>query len=973
MNRIPNRIVFPALLLAALASLAAPAAARLRETDPEYHDLLELQKEWRVGAFENTTAQGKPSARPADVPDIFGPGAVLTVGNLFMKVTNFGLVGNPFTNVSSDPSCQWPGPSGIEYMNFLGLAVGAVNPLASDPTAVRRVSYLTEWRPPTLDREDRMYRGYDGIISGTRFVNDDSDIDPATGDPLIDEDFLDGRDNDGDGRIDEDFGAIGQMVWSCVIRDDTQQAIQAAAAERHVPLGLEARQTAWAYSIPGYTDFNIVHWDIYNRSGHDLDSVFVGIRTDLDCGPIEKADYFSDDFNFPAYPQGDFWVKTKDDDGRLQPASSHGPVGGAFEGLPLCPRYKIRVQGWSAADDDNDENKTPGVPSIFLIDHSIDPLGISGPSRVGFRAFRSFVGGTPYTQGGNPTIDQQRFEFMSSSENVDPETGFINLAVGDQKGDYSDFASIGPWRFLPNNGRISLTVAVGVANGNYQTGELQRYAATYALAADPVTKIVDEANTPGLLETYPGLANAFAAQVAFEGKYDETPWIPLPDAHGREYCVKAPRGQLFSLQGCEERDLAPRLVGDRKYECFDMDCDYCTGAFDYNKNIGLFHRTWLAEAPPPSPATNLSVQYNYSDNPDRRFPPAGDGRVTVAWDNLSETSVDPKSAQFDFRGYRLWKVSNWRRPVGAAGPGEDEWTLLAEYRLFDYAATNRTTGNCPPESVTAGHCTPADTLCPLIYVPQKDAFQRICLTNGDLFDRQSGHVIRPDPSVLCVGWPDCESAEGWNNGQSTGPKTSRTKYPVGRYRYVDEAVKNGFMYFYSVTAFDSTGSGDAITELGSRRAAVEAEGVVPQVQSDARGMGKNVWVVPNPYRGARFINDRPSSWDLTPNATDPTGTHIDFFGLPPGRWRIKIFTVSGDLVTEINSTDAVNESVRGEATDSRGVKHPGYNRQQDTADDGQARWNLISRNGQDVVSGIYLFTVEHGGSVVHRGKFVIIR
>lgn len=979
MKRLSLRIAVAALATASLVALAAPAQARLHETDPEFQQLLELQKEYQVGQFAGTGV--KPGARPAAIPDIFGNGAVLTVGNVFMKVTNFGLVGNPFTNVSSDPSCQWPGPSGIEYMNFIGLSVGAVNPLATDPTAVRRVSLNTEWRPPTLDPEDRMYRSYDGIINGTRFVNDDSDIDQFTGDPLIDEDFLDGRDNDGDGQIDEDYGALGQMMWTCVIRDDTQQAIQAAANERHVPLGLEARQSAWAYSIPGYTDFNVIQWDIYNRSGHELDSVFVAIRTDMDCGPLEKADYFSDDFNLPAYPQGDFLVATKADDGRLQGPLVHDNLGAEYDGVPLCPEYRIRVQGFSLADDDNDENKTPGVPTIFLVDHSIDPLGVNGPSQVGFRAFRSWTGGTPYQQGGNPTIDQQRFEFMSGSENIDPETGLINLPTGDQKGDYTDFAAMGPWRHLPNNGMIRLVIGIGVAPGNYPTGELQRYTSEYALAADlNITlpdgtnrKVVSAANTPDLLEKYPGLANAFAAQVAFEGKYDETAWIPVPDYHGREYCIKAPLGQLLLVQGCETRDLAPRLVTDQKYECFDMDCDYCTGAFDNAKRIGLFRRTWLAEAPPPSPATNLGVNYNYTDNPDRRFPPAGDGQVTVAWDNLSETSVDPKSGQFDFRGYRLWKVSNWQRPVGAGGPGEDDWTLLAEYRIFDYAPSNRSVNQCPPESVLAGNCTPADTLCPLVYIPQKSTWERVCLEYGDLFDRQSGDVIHPDASVLCKGWPDCETAEGWLNGQTSGPRTSRVKYPVGRYRYVDRAVKNGFLYFYSVTALDSTGSGDAITELNSRRSAVEAEGVVPQVRADAANMGKKVWVVPNPYRGARFIKDRPSAWDLTPNATDPTGTHLDFFGLPPGEWRIKIFTVSGDLVAELNAKDAVNESVRGEATDSQGNRLPGYNRQQDTADDGQARWNLISRNGQDVVSGIYLYTVELGGEVIYRSKFVVIR
>jgi len=84
----------------------------------------------------------------------------------------------------------------------------------------------------------------------------------------------------------------------------------------------------------------------------------------------------------------------------------------------------------------------------------------------------------------------------------------------------------------------------------------------------------------------------------------------------------------------------------------------------------------------------------------------------------------------------------------------------------------------------------------------------------------------------------------------------------------------------------------------------------------------------------------------------------------------------------------VNESVRGPSTvrnpnfdPSRPVDPvrnpttitvPGYNTQQDSAGDGQARWNLISRNGQDVVSGVYLFVVQSDQGT-QRGKFVIIR
>jgi len=202
------------------------------------------------------------------------------------------------------------------------------------------------------------------------------------------------------------------------------------------------------------------------------------------------------------------------------------------------------------------------------------------------------------------------------------------------------------------------------------------------------------------------------------------------------------------------------------------------------------------------------------------------------------------------------------------------------------------------------------------------------------------------------------------------PKIGRTRYPIGRYQYVDRSVKNGFVYFYSVSAFDSTGAGTGLVELNGRRSAVESEGIVPQISA---GGSRGVWVVPNPYRGVRVIAERPSAWDLTPNASDPTGTHIDFMGLPAGEWSIKIFTLSGDWVTTLSSKEAVNSAIRTSVVPGpNGTSTTNVTLQQDTPNDGQARWNLISRNGQDVVSGIYLFTVESSQGT-QRGKFVVIR
>jgi hypothetical protein len=560
----------------------------------------------------------------------------------------------------------------------------------------------------------------------------------------------------------------------------------------------------------------------------------------------------------------------------------------------------------------------------------------------------------------------------------------------------------GLWR-LANGQSIHVTVAFAVKQGT------QPLAARYLDDYDRYQ--LGTLSGGDLLNKYPSLANAFALQIAYEGVHVlNQPGFPRNDFHGRETPVRRPNGAPDSVytEECPGRESRQVIVNSREYSWFDFDCDYCSGPWDWDAGLGearlggLFHKTWNAEAPPPNPNLNVSGSYNFSDNPDRRVTPTGDHQITLAWDNLSEVTPDPKSECFDFRGYRVWKVSDWTRPVGAAGPGEADWKLIGEFRLFDYEADSLTAdsrvvrvplrSNYAIDTVMVNGERRIEKRCPRVFVPnyvRYDSLQHrtvhgdsipICLDRGDLWDKQSGQVIKPDTGFKCIPdarFPDgCDGAVGGSvhRGASTCKdslnRERRDRYPVGRYQFVDREVKNGFVYFYSVTALDSVTDQGITTELEGRRSAVESEAVAPQVSART---GKQVWVVPNPYRGYPQIARRSSTWDLTPNASDPTGTHIDFMGLPPGAWTIKIYTLAGDLVAELHSTDPVNESLRASKTVGSPPRTvPGYNRQQDYANDGQARWNLISRNGQDIVSGIYLFTVDSSqGS--QRGKFVVIR
>ena len=92
--------------------------------------------------------------------------------------------------------------------------------------------------------------------------------------------------------------------------------------------------------------------------------------------------------------------------------------------------------------------------------------------------------------------------------------------------------------------------------------------------------------------------------------------------------------------------------------------------------------------------------------------------------------------------------------------------------------------------------------------------------------------------------------------------------------------------------------------------------------------GRNIYVFPNPATREALaeFQKQPPSHD------DPTGERVMFANLPRSRNKISIYTLDGDLVEEI-----IHDGTTGH---------------------GEAAWNLVSRNGQQVASGIYLYVVQ---------------
>jgi hypothetical protein len=426
------------------------------------------------------------------------------------------------------------------------------------------------------------------------------------------------------------------------------------------------------------------------------------------------------------------------------------------------------------------------------------------------------------------------------------------------------------------------------------------------------------------------LDNAAAAALLYQGMWTNFDGHYITGCDGRETPLPGPLWNFvpdrFNWDG---ETLLQVAKGDTVWANLDATQEYTLfqfngcrrpytplSAFQTGVNGKETHAWWVASSSPPAPNMRLV---------------AGDGCVIIHWDNLSETVRDPVSMQYDFEGYEIWRADNWHRPIGTtttSGPSNDLWSLIAKRDLVN---------GLPPDD---GFKLPI-AVGGWQYEPLAD------LKHRDQLIKAVEEGLRHDPAgkVPCLPGltaEECDTLEAlarWNLGFAGGKQY---------YQYIDKNAKNGMPYFYAVVAwdhtFDSVGdiSGTGRTDspysnfkyIVPLSAAQEAESYQPE----------RIFVVPNPVR-----KEALEPWTLGPTNADPSGEKIEFRNLPRCASTVRIYTLAGDLVITLQHDG------------SGGV--------------GTLPWNLVSRNGQTITSGVYLYSVEPHDSRFSRfvGKFVVIR
>ncbi len=707
----------------------------------------------------------------------------------------------------------------------------------------------------------------------------------------------------------------------------------------HVPLNLRVKQTSYAWSFEFAEDFIIIDYLITNIGSRTIDAAYIGLEV-----------------------RGGF---------DLDLIAGYKATAPAFSLKPTSCEYIDSIALWWAAD--NDGNPTTGqttfgegdptsVTAIKLLQLPSDTLTISynwwddsdrGPRDWGPRLrgtaekpFRNMAG-----IFGTPSGDKNRYYVMSSGEfdydqifsAIDhssegwfpPSDNSLAIALGPGFGNHNhhyDLISFGPIQLQP---QAKAHFAIALVGGENFHVDVEN-------AIDPFNpqEFMDKLNWDDLLK------NVNWAKWIYDNPGVDTD----DDGYSGEFriCVNA-TGVIIDTTILVDTTVSPpetTTVIDTFEGALSADTIFYTG--DGVPDL-------RAASPPPSP--------------DVRFEPTL-GQIVIEWNGIrSETTPDVFSGEVDFEGYRVY-LGLERSAVGlvlqASYDFEDftqfyfnpllgasgRWVILHKPFSKTEVQDIYANGNRDYEPTANGIDHPLQIGDSTFYFAKQDFNQ------SDLSDLNGIHKIYPNapfPHTLNLDSAFTDDslytnpltgATTFYKGGELTPDGERFKY--FEYRFIARNLLASQLYYASVTAFDfgSQGANLPFLETNPVRTAVEMFAFDRVTQKPAEEL--NVIVYPNPYRiDGNYRDDGfegRGREDFLPERTRA----LNFINLPP-ECTILIYSLDGDLLKQIQH----NEPARG-AT----AMHES--------------WDLITRNLQIAVSGIYYFVIETPDGSTQLGKFVLI-
>ena len=684
----------------------------------------------------------------------------------------------------------------------------------------------------------------------------------------------------------------------------------------HKPLYVEVTQRSFAWSYSHADDFILIEYDIRNIGKQVLKDVYVGVYWDADVHRSQR------NVHIQTYPN----IGKGITDGRDDLSGFLFATPSRWETCDFLDTVGI---AWTA-DNDGDplpsgEFEVPNVVGIRFLSSALfkrnvsfnwwtynyNPIYDFGPQQKKNYRFMGNGLGTPYG-------DKRKYTMLSNGE-VDYDQAYTRT-----------IGQFDPIWLYPNQ-QISRRASSGVdvqcllSIGPYEMGPGASVTIPVAFVAgegfhtNPGNHYVNLRRHYWPDDYYQNVdfSSLVANAIIADWVYD----IPGVDTDGDEYKGK------FRVCVLDSNFI------DGQWVAADAETTYYQGD-------GI--PDWKAAEPPPTPEFWL-------------YPTLGGLRVRFNG-MLSETTRDVFSGKFDFEGYRIYIARDDR---------ETSYSLVAQYDRENYDKYVYTTrrGVYPSFQQFDDPFTLEELRC--LYGRGSDpcadsAFDPFRYT----FDYPYIHPLFPD-SIFYFDAHDYNRSE---YGVDTPirktypdeprPTSLENAYPEQltedgylryyEYEFIIEDLLPNVPYYIAVTAYDFGSPETGLAPLESSKT-LTARSAYPNNKLDqAADEVSNVYVFPNPYRndaGYRVLGlegrgQEERSRDRVRKVT---------FANLPAKCTIKIFSLDGDLIREIRHD--FDES------DPNSSYH---------------EWDLVSRNIQLVVSGLYYWVVEDNNGRTQIGKLAIL-
>ena len=361
----------------------------------------------------------------------------------------------------------------------------------------------------------------------------------------------------------------------------------------------------------------------------------------------------------------------------------------------------------------------------------------------------------------------------------------------------------------------------------------------------------------------------------------------------------------------------------------------CDGDTVWTKGDGV--PDFKADSPPPAPVTRYITETS---------------KITVRWNGYySETTVDPFSELVDFEGYKVYAGLDDRR---------GSLSLLSSYDRLDFRRFRNQilpTGEGRWESDESPfgldslrsiyedeHFDPLSYPLshPLIYYDTAWYFEPVLYNQYDLSDPRGIHKVYPDatdPGADSTLWTDDDIT--LEHGQPL-PK-------YYEYEYVYDNILPTVTYFMSVTALDYGFTGGHSTMPPQESNPLNNITEVYALPSTDEVVADNLDVIvyPNPYRADAHYED--DGFENRKGVIIPDRARLIHFANLPNVCKISIFSLDGDLIGT--------------------VRHNFPNGGPEAMHDW---WDLSTRSGLTVTSGLYYWVVE-SDTRTQIGKLVILK